>query len=81
MVKFLPTVECGGINRGNIPRGAALRDVLEVDPDTRGGIDHTRIRSSKSPNYADFRYINLGQRGERGQKIQAFCGRPMCIAP
>ena len=36
----IPT-ECGGINRGDIPRGAAPRDGPEVDPDTRGGITHT----------------------------------------
>ena len=38
-VKIL--TECGGINRGDIPRGGAPRDVPEVDPDTRGGITHT----------------------------------------
>ena len=36
-VKIL--TECGGINRGDIPRGGAPRDVPEVDPDTRGGIE------------------------------------------
>ena len=50
MGKFLPSVECGGINRGNIPRGAAPQDLPEVDPDTRGGIDHTLEQMSESIN-------------------------------
>ena len=45
------TTECGGINRGDIPRGGALRDVPEVDPDTRGGITHTLEHVQKYWHY------------------------------
>ena len=45
------TTECGGINRGDPPRGVAPRGVPEVDPDTRGCITHTLEHVRKYCHY------------------------------